>query len=136
MVSVEFKMYLLFMPITDELADFLDMPRGIEIARIHVLRQITTYIRANSLSNRRNITPDAKLMDLLKIPDGEILTYYNLQKYISPHFYKNVISKNIQDDCTESETISLQEIKEMREEMKQIREEMKQLYKFRKIDKP
>ena len=76
--------------ITDELADFLEKPHGIEMARTQVTREINTYIRAHSLATGRNINPDAKLMGLLKIPDGEILTYFNLQKYMSPHFHKNV----------------------------------------------
>ena len=76
--------------ITDELANFLEKPHGIEMARTQVTREINTYIRANSLATGRNINPDAKLMALLKIPDGETLTYFNLQKYMSPHFHKNV----------------------------------------------
>ena len=76
--------------ITEELADFLEKPHGIEMARTQVTREINTYIRANSLATGRNINPDAKLMALLKIPDGETLTYFNLQKYMSPHFHKNV----------------------------------------------
>ena len=76
--------------ITDELADFLEKPHGIEMARTQVTREINTYIRANSLATGRNINPDTKLMALLKIPDGETLTYFNLQKYMSPHFHKNV----------------------------------------------
>lgn len=76
--------------ITEELADFLEKPHGSEMARTQVTREINAYIRANSLATGRNINPDAKLMGLLKIPDGEILTYFNLQKYMSPHFHKNV----------------------------------------------
>lgn len=76
--------------ITDELANFLEKPHGIEMARTQVTREINTYIRANNLATGRNINPDAKLMALLKIPDGETLTYFNLQKYMSPHFHKNV----------------------------------------------
>ena len=76
--------------ITDELANFLEKPHGIEMARTQVTREINTYIRANSLATGRNINPDAKLMALLKIPAGETLTYFNLQKYMSPHFHKNV----------------------------------------------
>lgn len=76
--------------ITDELADFLEKPHGIEMARTQVTREINTYIRAHSLATGRNINPDVKLMALLKIPDGEVLTYFNLQKYMSPHFHKNV----------------------------------------------
>lgn len=79
--------------ISDELAVFLGKELGVEMARTQVTREINNYIRANSLqdtSNGRHINPDAKLLALLKIPAGENLTYFNLQKYMSPHFFKNV----------------------------------------------
>lgn len=79
--------------ISDELAVFLEKELGVEMARTQVTREINNYIRANSLqdtSNGRHINPDAKLLALLKIPEGENLTYFNLQKYMSPHFFKNV----------------------------------------------
>uniref|UniRef100_A0A6C0HRR3 SWIB domain-containing protein n=1 Tax=viral metagenome TaxID=1070528 RepID=A0A6C0HRR3_9ZZZZ len=76
--------------ISEELADFLEKPHGSEMARTQVTREINTYIRAHSLATGRNINPDAKLLALLKIPPEETLTYFNLQRYMSPHFYKNV----------------------------------------------
>ena len=76
--------------ISEELADFLEKPHGSEMARTQVTREINTYIRAHSLATGRNINPDAKLSALLKIPAEETLTYFNLQRYMSPHFYKNV----------------------------------------------
>jgi chromatin remodeling complex protein RSC6 len=36
--------------------------------------------------NGRRINPDAKLKSLLKLKKGEELTYFNLQRYMSPHF--------------------------------------------------
>jgi chromatin remodeling complex protein RSC6 len=77
--------------ISDELATFLDKPTGSEMARTEVTRDINLYIRTNSLqdkSNGRKINPDPKLADLLKINEGEELTYFNLQKYMSRHFAK------------------------------------------------
>jgi upstream activation factor subunit UAF30 len=79
--------------ISEELAVFLGKENGVEMARTQVTREINNYIRANSLqdtANGRHINPDAKLSALLKIPAGENLTYFNLQKYMSPHFFKNV----------------------------------------------
>jgi len=79
--------------ISEELATFLGKENGVEMARTQVTREINNYIRANSLqdtTNGRHINPDAKLSALLKIPDGENLTYFNLQKYMSPHFFKSV----------------------------------------------
>jgi len=79
--------------ISDELATFLEKEIGSEMARTQVTREINNYIRAHNLQdsvNGRHINPDEKLAALLKIPDGENLTYFNLQRYMSPHFFKNV----------------------------------------------
>jgi upstream activation factor subunit UAF30 len=79
--------------ISDELALFLDKPSGSEMARTEVTRDINKYIRAHNLqdvSNGRKIIPDAKLSALLKIGASDELTYFNLQRYMSPHFAKSV----------------------------------------------
>ena len=79
--------------ISDELAKFLDKPCGTEMARTDVTREINKYIRANNLqdkSNGRKINPDKQLTQLLKIEDTVDLTYFNLQKYMGPHFPKVV----------------------------------------------
>ena len=79
--------------ISDELAKFLDKPVGSEMARTEVTRDINKYIRSNNLQdkdNGRKINPDTKLSALLKLAKGEELTYFNLQKYMSPHFSKVV----------------------------------------------
>lgn len=79
-------------PISAELASFLDKPAGTEMARTEVTREINAYIREHQLqdkSNGRMINADTKLSSLLKIPAGEVLTYFNLQRYMSPHFTKN-----------------------------------------------
>ena len=77
--------------ISDELAIFLKKPLGSEMARTEVTREINTYIRANSLqdkANGRQINPDEQLSALLKVKPEEVLTYFNLQRYMSPHFAK------------------------------------------------
>lgn len=79
--------------ISEELADFLGKEHGTEMARTAVTRDINAYIRSNQLQdkdNGRKINPDAKLASLLKLKNTDELTYFNLQKYMSPHFYKNV----------------------------------------------
>ena len=79
--------------ISDELATFLEKPIGSEMARTEVTRDINKYIRTNALQdkeNGRHINPDDKLSALLKINKGEELTYFNLQRYMSPHFSKAV----------------------------------------------
>jgi len=77
--------------ISDELANFLGKDSGIEMARTDVTREINTYIRANNLQDKENgrkINPDGKLAKLLKLDTTDVLTYFNLQKYMSPHFAK------------------------------------------------
>ena len=77
--------------ISDELASFLGKEKGTEMARTDVTREINTYIRAHKLQdkdNGRKIIPDTKLAALLKLKKTDELTYFNLQKYMSPHFAK------------------------------------------------
>jgi len=79
--------------ISDELAKFLEKPSGSEMARTEVTRDINKYIRTNNLqdvANGRKINPDAKLATLLKLKNTDELTYFNLQRYMSPHFAKAV----------------------------------------------
>ena len=79
--------------ISDELASFLGKDKGSEMARTDVTREINTYIRAHKLQdkdNGRKINPDSKLATLLKLKKTDELTYFNLPKYMSPHFAKAV----------------------------------------------
>ena len=78
--------------ISDELAGFLGKSKGTEMARTEVTREINTYIRANKLQdpkNGRRILADSKLRKLLKLKKTDELTYFNLQRYMSPHFPKS-----------------------------------------------
>jgi len=77
--------------ISDELAVFLEKSSGSEMARTEVTRDINKYIRINKLqdeTNGRKIIPDAKLTALLKLSKDDELTYFNLQRFMSPHFAK------------------------------------------------
>lgn len=77
--------------ISNELAGFLGKPEGSEMARTDVTREINKYIRTNNLQDKENgrkINPDKKLTSLLKLKKGDELTYFNLQRYMSPHFAK------------------------------------------------
>lgn len=77
--------------ISKELASFLGKPVGTEMARTEVTREINSYIRAHKLqdpSNGRIINADSKLRKLLNLKKEDELTYFNLQRYMSPHFAK------------------------------------------------
>lgn len=77
--------------ISDELAVFLGLPKGTEMARTNVTKRITQYVREHNLkspTNGRDIIPDKKLATLLNIGKNEKLSYFNLQKYMKHHFAK------------------------------------------------
>ena len=77
--------------ISTELATFLKKPEGTQMARTEVTREINSYIRSHNLqdkTNGRKINPDKALKTLLKIKASDELTYFNLQRYMSPHFAK------------------------------------------------
>ena len=77
--------------ISDELAIFLNKEIGTEMARTEVSKEINQYVVANGLrdkSNGRIILPDTKLGKLLKAGKTDEVTYFNLQRYLKPHFIK------------------------------------------------
>ncbi len=77
--------------ISNELASFLGVDPGTEMARTSVTKEINKYIIAQNLKdpkNGRHILADGKLRKLLKLGKSEELTYFNLQKFMSPHFPK------------------------------------------------
>lgn len=76
-------------PLSDEMAEFLGLDKGVEIARNEVTKLINKYIVDNNLreeADKRKILPDKKLTKLLKLTGDENLSYFNLQKYIKHHF--------------------------------------------------
>jgi len=88
--------------ISKELAKFLGKPHGTEMARTVVTREINTYIRAHKLQdpkNGRRILADTKLRSLLKLKKDDELTYFNLQRYMSPHFAKSVKAKKAEAEA-------------------------------------
>ena len=77
--------------ISNELAAFLGKDKGTEMARTEVTREINNYIREHKLQdpkNGRHILADSKLKKLLKLKKDDELTYFNLQRFMSPHFAK------------------------------------------------
>ena len=79
--------------ISDELASFLGKAAGTVMGRQDANDEIRQYVALHNLKETekgkgRNINPDAKLSSLLKLPSGEQLTYFNLQKYMKPHFIR------------------------------------------------
>ena len=75
--------------ISDELCDFIGVPRGTEKSRTDITRYINSYVKEHNLnkpSNRRIILPDDKLKAILNVKDDEEVTFFILQRLISHHF--------------------------------------------------
>ena len=84
-VSVTTPMYISY-----ELASFLGKEKGSKISRCEVSHFINNYINDHNLqdkNNRRKINPDAKLKSLLNLNNTDELTYFNIQSFLSPHFF-------------------------------------------------
>jgi chromatin remodeling complex protein RSC6 len=78
--------------LSDDLCSFLGVPSGSQMARTEVTRVINEYIKKNSLqdtTDKRTIVPDSKLLSILKLGEGDKLTYFNLQTYIKHHFHRD-----------------------------------------------
>jgi len=74
--------------VTEALCNFLGKPKGTLMSRSEVTKAVNGYVKEKNLKNKHDITPDAALKSLLAIPEGESLTYFNLQRYLNPHYLK------------------------------------------------
>lgn len=79
--------------ISAELATFLGVSEGEMIARPDVTKGITKYVKEHNLQKEENkriidlTKPGGEaLVELLNIPNGSELTFFNLQKYLKIHF--------------------------------------------------
>jgi len=78
--------------VSSQLSEFMGRAPGELVARTEATRAVNAYIKERSLQdpeNARRIVPDAKLRELLfgsGEEKGEDLTYFNLQRYMNPHF--------------------------------------------------
>jgi upstream activation factor subunit UAF30 len=82
--------------ISDELCEFMEMPSKSEVSRTEVTRFINNYVKKHDLhdpKNKRIIKPDNKLKKILKVKDGDEISFFNLQKLISPHFPESNASR-------------------------------------------
>lgn len=75
--------------ISNPLCQFLSVPSGTEMARTEVTKYLTKYIKEHNLQdseNKRVINCDSKLASLLNVKPSDEVTYFNLQKFMKPHF--------------------------------------------------
>ena len=75
--------------ISDSLCQFLGVESGTMMARTEVTKHLTKYIKAHELqdeANKRIINYDSALAGLLNVKPSDEVTYFNLQRYMKPHF--------------------------------------------------
>ena len=75
--------------VSPELRKFLGLPDGELIARTQVTKSVNAYCKEHNLQNpedKRIILADSTLRKLLKLGKNDELTFFNLQKYLKPHY--------------------------------------------------
>ncbi len=87
--------------ITPALCQFLDLPAGTKLPRTQVTKKVTDYIRTQNLQNpekKRSFVPDSKLGAILgplhTVDIDRGYDYFNLQRYLTPHFIKSTVAKS------------------------------------------
>ena len=86
--------FLKLRPISDELASFMGLAPKSQRSQTDVTKFIATYVKSHSCFDptfKRRIIPDAKLGKLLRVKDGDDVTYLNLQSFLKVHFLKPVV---------------------------------------------
>ena len=86
--------FLKLRPITDELATFMGLPSKSQKSQTDVTKYVSTYVKAHNCFDpnfKRRIIPDAKLGKLLRVKDGQEVTYLNLQSFLKVHFIKPAV---------------------------------------------
>jgi len=79
--------------VTDKLRVFLGLGADEKISRSQVTARINTYVTEKNLKAGQNISLDDTLKDLLQPPEGTQVTFLNIQKFINPHYIKEVTEK-------------------------------------------
>ena len=82
--------------ISKELSTFLGKSPETHMARTEVTKALTQYIKEHELQDqkdKRKIVPDKKLSKLFNCTKNDDVTYFNLQKWMKPHFSKPVVTE-------------------------------------------
>lgn len=83
--------FLKLRPISDELATFMGLPAKSQKSQTDVTKFVSQYVKTHNCFDpnfKRRIIPDAKLAKLLRVKDGQEVTYLNLQSFLKVHFVK------------------------------------------------
>ena len=76
------------MEVTPALRSFLGLAADEKISRSAVTKRINKYAEEKGLKSGQKLEPDAALKALLEAPEGEQLTFLNIQKYLNKHYIK------------------------------------------------
>lgn len=85
-------------PVSDEMCDLLYIPRGSLVPRTTITRLITGYIRSNNLQDPkdgRRIIPNETFKRVFRLNDDDIVTFFNIQKYLKVHCGKNIAPEKL-----------------------------------------
>lgn len=83
--------FLKLRPVSDELSAFMGLPPKSQRSQTDVTKFISNYVKTHNCFDpnfKRRIIPDAKLAKLLRVKDGQEVTYLNLQSFLKVHFLK------------------------------------------------
>ena len=83
--------FLKLRPLTDELCSFMGLAAKSQKSQTDVTKFVSQYVKAHNCFDpnfKRRIIPDAKLGKLLRVKDGQEVTYLNLQSFLKVHFVK------------------------------------------------
>jgi len=83
--------FLKLRPISDELSSFMGLPAKSQKSQTDVTKFVSNYVKTHNCFDpnfKRRIIPDAKLAKLLRVKDGQEVTYLNLQSFLKVHFLK------------------------------------------------
>ena len=77
--------------LSEALTKFLGIDKDAMMARTEVTKEINKYVKAHDLQNpenKRELILDDKLRTIITAGEDETVTFFNLQRYMSPHYIK------------------------------------------------
>ena len=79
--------------VSDELCEFVGVPKGTEISRSFIISNVVNYIKNKDLMDGSNKikTTDPSLNKLLGINESFNLSILNIQSYLNKHFIENSV---------------------------------------------
>jgi hypothetical protein len=78
--------------ISDALCTFLGVAKGSLLSRSEVTTKVCAYAKSHQLMDKQVIKADAALRKLLALTEKDELKILNLQRYLKPHYIKDVVA--------------------------------------------